>query len=450
MSGAFARFGLGTRPRLGWGLYDWANSAFYTIVVTAVYPVFFEAYASAGSPPGAAAYRHSWATTIALVVAALLSPVLGVAADSMGAKKKLLGLFLGLGVISTAATALVQEGQWLLAATCFVVGNIGIVGSLVFYDSLLPHLVAGERREEEMDRISSAGYALGYLGGGLALLFALVVVAKPQAFGFSDTYAAMRASFVGCAVWWGLFSLPLFRWLPEPPRSGPPVPLAALPRVAIAELASTFRHLRRYRQALLLLVAVAIYSDGIGTIVRMAAIFGADLGIGTGTLIATVLAIQFVGIPFAVLFGALGAKIGAKRAILVALAIYIGISIYAYFVKTATGFIVLGLLVGTVQGGAQALSRSLFASFVPPQRSSEFFGFFSVFEKFAGILGPAAFGVVIAATGSTHAAILVVVAFFVVGGALLLRVDVEEGRRAAQEGEVEKIGQPGVAAEGGR
>ena len=178
---------------------------------------------------------------------------------------------------------------------------------------------------------------------------------------------------------------------------------------------------------------VAIYSDGIGTIVRMAATFGTDLGIQPGVLIGTVLAIQFVGIPFALLFGALGAKIGAKRAILVALVIYVGITVYAYFVRGTVGFVVLGLLVGTVQGGAQALSRSLFASFVPPQHSSEFFGFFSVFEKFAGILGPALFGVVVAATGSSRAAILGVVAFFVVGGALLLRVNVEEGRRAAQE-----------------
>ncbi len=438
----FARVGLGSKPLLGWALYDWANSAFYTIVITAVYPIFFNQYAAAGAAAGVATIRHTNATTIALVTVALLSPLLGAAADRMGAKKALLGGFVGLGVAATAAMALVDRGEWALASACFVLANIGIVGSLVFYDSLLPHIVrqgsAGvvethpESREDEMDRVSSAGYAMGYLGGGLALALAVVVIARPAWLGLGDTYAAMRLMFVVTAVWWVLFSLPLFRWVPEPPRASAPVRLAALPGVAVRALVDTFRHLRRYRQALLLLVAVAIYMDGVGTIVRMAVTFGSDLGISTGTLIGTVLAVQFVGMPFAMLFGALGARIGAKRALLVGLAIYVGISVYAYFVDGPKEFVAMGLLVATVQGGVQALSRSLFASFVPPHRSSEFFGFFSVFEKFAGILGPLVFGRVVEATGSSRAAIFAIVAFFLVGGAILLRVDVEEGRRAAQ------------------
>jgi UMF1 family MFS transporter len=431
------RLGMGSKPLLGWTLYDWANSAFYTIVVTAVYPVFFGRYAAAGAPEGAASIRHANATTLALVVVAVLSPLLGVAADRLGAKKALLALFTALGVVATAATALVGKGEWGLASACFVVANIGIVGSLVFYDSLLPHLVSAERREEEMDRLSSAGYALGYLGGGLALLFALVAIAKPQAFGFADAFAAMKASFVFTAVWWALFSLPLFRWVPEPKRTGPRVSLAALPLIAVRELGTTFKHLRLYRQAFLLLVAVAIYMDGVGTIVRMAATFATDLNVPANTVIATIVGVQFVGMPFALLFGALGAKIGAKRALLLGLAVYVVISVYAYFVTSATGFVVLGLLVATVQGGVQALSRSLFASFVPPQRSSEFFGFFSVFEKFAGILGPLVFAAVVSATHSSRAAILGIVVFFIVGGALLMRVNVEEGRRAARAAAVE-------------
>lgn len=436
------RIGLGSRTQVAWALYDWANSAFFTIVVTAVFPVFFGGYAAAGVPAGIASIRYANATTVALIVVALMSPLLGAAADSLGAKKVLLGVFLGLGVLSTAAMALVGKGDWVFAAVCFAAGNIGIVGSLVFYDSLLPHVIAGENPEAEMDRVSSAGYALGYLGGGVALGLALVAIAQPQRFGFADTYAAMRASFVGCALWWGLFSIPLFRRVPEPPARGPRVGLLALPGVAVRELASTFRHLRRYRQALLLLVAVAIYSDGIGTIVRMAARYGQELGLGPGLLISTVLAIQFVGMPFALLFGVLGARIGAKWAIAIGLAIYVAISVYAWFVPLfehkAAAFIVLGLLVGTVQGGTQALSRSLFASFVPPQRSSQFFGFFSVFEKFAGIFGPLVFAAGVAATGSSRAGILGIVLFFVVGGVLLLRVDVEAGQRAAREGAAEE------------
>ncbi|HEV8629358.1 MAG TPA: MFS transporter, partial [Thermoanaerobaculia bacterium] len=336
---------------------------------------------------------------------------------------------LALGVVPTGAMALVGRGQWQLAAALFVLSNVGIVGSLVFYDSLLPHIAP----PGQLDRVSAAGYALGYLGGGLALLLALLPIAHPQAWGLPDTFAAMRASFLGTALWWGLFSLPLFRWVPEPPASGPPVRLLSLPLAAARRLAGTLRDLRRYRQAFLLLLAVAVYSDGIGTIVRMAAIYGAELGLKAPLLIGTVLMIQFVGIPFSLLFGALAARIGAKRAILLGLAIYVGISVYGYFVKTAVDFVVLGVLVAVVQGGTQALSRSLFASFVPAARSSEFFGFFSIFEKFAGILGPALFAAVVVATGSSRNGILGIVAFFLVGGALLLRVDVEEGRRAALE-----------------
>lgn len=430
-----ARVGLGSKPLLGWGLYDWANSAFYTIVITAVYPVFFGSYAAAGAAEGEASIRHANATTIALVVVAVLSPLLGAAADSLGAKKKLLAVFLAIGVVSTAAMALVDRGEWPLASACFIFANIGIVGSLVFYDSLLPHVVgrpAGAEREAEMDRVSSAGYAMGYLGGGMALLLGLFPIAQPQRFGFADTFAAMRTVFLFTAVWWALFALPLFRWVPEPATSGPRAPLLSVPGIAVRQLVDTFRHLRRYRQAFLLLVAVAIYMDGVGTIVRMAATFATDLKIAPNTIIVTILAVQFLGIPFAFLFGALGAKIGAKRALLVGLAIYVGISTFGYFVRGAAGFVVLGLSVATVQGGVQALSRSLFASFVPPSRSSEFFGFFSVFEKFAGILGPLVFARVVEATGSSRAAIFAIVAFFLVGGALLLRVDVEEGRRAAQ------------------
>lgn len=422
-----ARAGLGSRPLLGWALYDWANSAFYTLVVASVYPVFFQRYAAAGSPPGVATNRHAVASFVALAVVAVLSPLLGAAADSLGAKKRMLALFLGLGVAPTAAMGLVGQGDWALASGLFVLANVGIVGSLVFYDALLTSVAP----PGAMDRVSSAGYALGYLGGGLALLLALVFIRAPLRFGLPDAYAAMRWSFVGVAVWWLLFALPLFRWVPEPPAAAARVPLRALPAVTVRRLGATLRDLRRFRQAFLLLIAVAVYSDGVGTIIRMAAIYGAELGLSEGVLIGTVLLIQFVGMPCALLFGALGQRLGTKPALLIGLTIYAGISVYGYFVRTATQFLVLGLMVALVQGGVQALSRSLFASFVPADRSAEFFGFFSIFEKFAGIAGPALFAAVVAATGSSRHAILGVVAFFVVGGALLLRVDVAEGRRTA-------------------
>jgi UMF1 family MFS transporter len=428
MSGGWlGRLGLGSRPLWGWALYDWANSAFYTLIVASVYPVFFGRFAADGAPPGLASSRHAMATFVALLAVAVMAPFLGAAADLRPMKKRLLTLFLLLGVAATAAMGLVERGEWAFASALFVMANVGVVGSIVFYDALLPHVA----RRDELDRVSTAGYALGYLGGGLALALAVVVIGRPQAFGFADTWSAMRVSFVFVAAWWLLFSLPLLRWVKEPlVEAAEPGPLA---RIAVRRLAGTFREIRRYQQAFLLLVAVMIYSDGIGTIIRMAAIYGTEIGLTEGVLIGTILIVQFLGIPFALLFGWLGQRIGTKRAILVGLVVYCGISVFGYFVRTAADFIVLGVLVATVQGGTQALSRSLFASLVPAQKATEFFGFFAIFEKFAGTLGPGLFAVIVAATGSSRHAILGVVAFFVVGGALLLRVDVEAGRQAVAE-----------------
>jgi UMF1 family MFS transporter len=423
------RLGLDRPAVRGWLLYDWANSAMYVVIVTAIFPIFFSSVAAAELPKEEALYRFSLATTIGLAFIAVLAPILGAVADHSATKKRLLAGFMALGAAAVGAMALIHHGQWLFAAALFIVANIGVNGSFVFYDALLPHVA----REGELDRVSSAGYALGYLGGGVALLLALLVIADPGRFGIADTYVAMRWSFLGVGLWWAGFSLPLFRWVPEPPAAGAAVPLRELPAATLRRLSGTMHHLRRYRQALLLLVAVAVYSDGIGTIIRMAALYGAELGLSEGTLIGTVLAIQFVGVPCAFLFGWLGSRIGTKRALLVGLTIYCGISVYGYFVRTAVQFVGLGMMVALVQGGTQALSRSLFASFVPASRSAEFFGFFSVFEKFAGVLGPALVVGVVGMTGSSRNAILGVVVFFVVGGALLLRVDVREGQAAALE-----------------
>ncbi|MFN2383997.1 MAG: MFS transporter, partial [Gemmatimonadota bacterium] len=206
--------------------------------------------------------------------------------------------------------------------------------------------------------------------------------------------------------------------------------------------AETFRALRTYRQALLLLIAFLVYNDGIGTIIRMAAIYGAEVGIERSALIGAILLAQVIGIPFAFGFGWLAGRIGPKRAILLGLGVYVGISVLAYGMRTATHFYLLALAVGTVQGGCQALSRSLFASLIPRHRSSEFFGFYGVLEKFAGVLGPVVFGLTIALTGSSRGAILSVISFFVVGGLLLTRVDIEGGRRAARAAEAERLPVP--------
>jgi UMF1 family MFS transporter len=438
LQGLLFRLGL-HRPELrAWALYDWANSAMVTTVVTAVFPIYFTAVAAAGAAPAEATRRFAVATTAGLLLVALLSPLLGTLADVRPLKKPMLGGFLALGVTATAALFLVQRGDWLLGSALFVLGNVGLNGSFVFYDSLLPHVAHGE----ELDRVSTAGYALGYLGGGLLLGMNLAWIQRPEWFGLpsgpglSPAQATLpaRLAFLSVAAWWLLFSAPLFLRVPEPRVRAAPAGVPAV-RLTAERLLRTFRALRQHRQALLMLLAFLVYNDGIGTIIRMATAYGTEIGIGQGELIAAVLLVQFVGVPFAFLFGGLASRMGAKRAILLGLAVYAGISVVGYTMRTAAGFFALAVLVGMVQGGTQALSRSLFASLVPRHQSGEFFGFFSVTEKVAGILGPALFAVAITVAGSSRAAVLSVIAFFVVGAVLLLSVDVEAGQRAAREAE---------------
>ena len=292
-----------------------------------------------------------------------------------------------------------------------------------------------------MDRVSSAGYAIGYVGGGLLLAVSLLMIQRPAWFGIPNGEMAMRLSFLAAALWWLLFSIPLFRRVPEPPV--PPElrrkPGESLVRVSVVRLGQTLREVKQYKQTLLFLIAFFIYNDGIGTIIRMASIYGTEIGIERGFLIGSLLLGQVVGVPFSFLFGMLAGKIGAKRAIFVALAVYFGISVFGYSMKTPRDFLIMAILVGTVQGGSQALSRSLFTTMIPKHKSSEFFAFFSVFEKFAGILGPAVFSLVITATGSSRGAILSLILFFFVGGLLLALVNVEKGQQAAREAEAKAL-----------
>ncbi len=430
--GVLDRLGL-TRPELrAWALYDWAHSAFVTTVITTLFPIYFATVAAAGMPEEQATAHYATATAVALGVVAVLSPVLGALSDRAGILKRLLGGFLGLGVVCTAALAGVGQGDWRWGLVLFGLGNVGVTGSIVFYDALLRHIA----RDEELDRVSTAGYALGYLGGGVQLALQLVLVLRPGWFGLADSAAATRVAFVLTALWWLLFSLPLFRRIAEP---RPVAALHALPRLSVrgtfAQLWDTFRALRHHGQALKLMVAYLLYSDGIGTIIRMSTLYATEVGIDAGSLLGALLLTQTVGIPCTLLFGRAAGRVGARRALLFALAVYCVVTVLAYFMRGPGHFLALALLVGVVQGGSQALSRSLFAQMVPRHRSAEFFGLFSVFEKTTAILGPTLMAATIHLSGSSRGAVLSLLLFFVSGGAVLLRIDVAAGRRAAREAE---------------
>jgi UMF1 family MFS transporter len=424
-----SRVGL-DRPELrAWAMYDWANSAFWTTVIVAVFPPFFSDYAADGLSANAATARFAWSTTIAVTIVAILGPVLGAIADYRAVKKRMLGFFMVFGVIATLLMATIGRGNWVYAAVVFILANIGVAASQVFYDSLLPHIA----RPDELDRVSTAGFAVGFLGGGVLLLVNLAWILSPGTFGLPDTVAAIKLSFVSVAVWWLVFSIPLFRRVPEPPRvldpdeTGTESPV----RVAVERLSKAFHELRGYRQAFLLLIAFLLYNDGIQTIIRMAAIYGAEIGIDRNAQIAAFVVVQFTGIPCSFLFGSAAHRIGPKSALYVALAVYIGISILGYFMTTTWQFFALAFLVGTVQGGSQALSRSLFARMIPKHKSSEYFGFFSVFEKFAGIAGPMLFAASVTLFGNSRAAVLSVIIFFIAGALVLTRVNVAEGEAQA-------------------
>ncbi len=655
------------RRKRAWAMYDWANSAFATTILAAVLPAYYSGVAGATLPSEATATSY-WSLTlsISLLIVAVLSPILGTISDVMRGKKKFLSVFVGIGVVGTGLLAFVGTGDWLLASLLFVVGRVGFSASIVFYDSLLPHVA----RPDDVDRLSTTGYAIGYLGGGLLLAINIGMIFVLGA----ETGA--RLSFVSVAIWWAVFSIPLLRIVPEPPAAALARAGQNVVRASVNQLRATFADLRQYRELFKFLVAFLIYNDGIGTIIGIAVIYGAELGLGTLELIGALLLVQFVGIPFSFVFGripykdephrafflafillnlallpvaALGGKallpddltgaplpdypaegaavgtgvytttgdavrrgviaqadsslsvvpapdvwatrtepdatfegdklvygsasapdaaysltyngqrvelfysegpdrgifrvildgapvefddsdsdlqpgeidayrktvrwnnrltieadgagvhtlvvrntgqrdsrsagtrldvgrvevlpparrvnlgvvlgllagvelaalalawavlgrlvarlagtLNTKRAVLLALLIYSVIATLGYFVDSVLEFWLLAWLVAVVQGGSQALSRSLYASMSPRAKSGEFFGFFSVMEKFAGIIGPAIFAAVVVVFDSSRPAVFSLIALFILGGWLLTRVDVDEGRRAAQ------------------
>lgn len=423
------------RPELrAWVMYDWAISAVYAVIMSAVFPIYFVKVAGENLPEGRATQWWSTANAVGFVLLAVLSPLLGALADAAALKKRLMALFMAIGASATAAMFLIQRGEAWLASVLFVLALGGANGSMTFYLSLLPHLA----RNDEVDRVSTAGYAFGNIGAVLLLALNLAWIQWPDWFGLrtGDSTLPVRLAFVSVAVWWAFFSLPTLLRVPEPPRTldagGPgrkPV------RAAFTRLVGTLRELRGYRNAFRMLLAFMVYNEGILTIAKMATAHGTEIGIDQGDLIAAVLLVYLVGVPFTLLFGRLAQRIGAKRSLFMGLLGYTGISGLGFFMKTAAHFYVLAILVGMVVGGMQALSRSLFASMIPRHRSAEFFGFYGVCEKVAGITGPLFFALTIGMTGSSRWAILCLSAFFVVGAALLTFVDVEAGRRAVRTSE---------------
>jgi UMF1 family MFS transporter len=416
------------RAQRAWCLYDWANSAFATSVVAAILPVYFARTAAKSMPASDATALWGYASAAALAVTALLSPLVGALADQSRRRKPLLLACVLLGTAGTLGLALTPGGAWHALLISFAVAFIAFATGNVLYDSLLPG-VAGPT---DMHRVSARGFAWGYIGGGVLLAVNLAMVTMPARFALPDAATATRAAFATVAAWWLAFSLPLFRDVPEPEAERTGVPARELPGAVLRQLGGTVRSLGRQPDLLRFLVAFWLYSDGIGTIIKMATIYGVEVGLGDKDLMGALLMVQIVAAPASIAFGRLARPLGARGTVMLGIAGYVGISVFAYFLRSPWQFWTLAALVALFQGGTQALSRSMFASLVPREKTSEMFGFYSVSEKLAGVVGPILFGAVTQLTHGGRLATLTLLPLFLGGAWMLSTVDLERGRRAAE------------------
>jgi UMF1 family MFS transporter len=406
----------------GWALYDWANSAFATTVMAGFFPVFFKQYWNTGTDVNVSTARLGLANSLASIIIVLLAPLLGACADQGSAKKKFLIFFTFLGVTMTAGLALVGEGHWLAAASLYVLALIGFSGGNIFYDSLLPAVAP----ENKYDIVSALGYALGYLGGGLLFAVNVWMTVAPRTFGLADAGAAIRVSFLTAGVWWALFALPLLYWVREP-AAAVKRPVGKIISAGLKQLYRTLAEIRQARTIFLFLLAYWFYIDGVDTIIRMAVDYGMALGFEANALLAALLITQFIGFPAALAFGYLGEKTGARRAIFIAIGLYLGITVWGALMKNKNEFYLLAGMVGLVQGGIQALSRSYYARLIPADKTAEYFGFYNMLGKFAAVIGPVLMGLsglAVRKLGGSSAAssrisLLSVALLFLAGGILL-------------------------------
>lgn len=415
------------RAVLSWAMYDWANSAFATTVIAGFFPIFFKDYWSQGTEPTESTFWLGSSVATASLIVAILAPLLGAMADRGGAKKRSLLLCAGLGILATGGLFWVGQRHWLTAALLYVLGTVGFLGSLIFYDAL----IVSVSESSTVERVSARGYALGYLGGGLLFLSNVIAVERPGLFGLSGPADAVRWAFVSVALWWAVFSLPLWAFVPEPP-GGRPMSCVQSAREGFGQVIQTLYEIRKLKVVSRFLLAYWFYIDGVDTIITMAVDYGKSLGFGTTELMTALLVVQFVGFPFTYVMGYVAHKWGTKRTILLCLMGYMLVTIlgaqldlkpYRLCGVEISKFYTLACMVAMVQGGAQALSRALYARLIPPDRAAEFFGFYNMLSKFAAIMGPMLIGTVGRLTGKPRWGMQSVVVLFIIGALILLRVN---------------------------
>ena len=374
----------------GWAMYDWANSAFATSVMAGFFPIFFKQYWSYGADVNMSTAQLGLGNSISSLFVALMAPILGAIADKGSAKKKFMIFFAYLGVLMTAGLFLVQKGEWVWAIFIYAMGIIGFSGANIFYDSLLPSVASQDR----IDYVSSFGFAMGYLGGGLLFLINVLMTLMPEKFGLADAASAVRFSFVSVAIWWGLFTIFAILWVPEEKSPDSSRNIGKIIRDGFRQFIGTFRKIRYLKTVFLFLLAYWFYIDGVDTIIRMAVDYGMSLGFDSNDLIVALLITQFVGFPAALVFGQLGQRWGVRKSIYLAIVIYMFVTIWGIMMTNKQEFYILAIIIGLVQGGIQALSRSYYSRLIPIDQSGEYYGFYNMLGKFAAIIGPALMGIV--------------------------------------------------------
>ena len=410
------------RKVIAWAMYDWANSAFALSVLAVLYPILLGSYWSAGDSGAAVTARLAFITAAASGIVSILAPIFGTIADAGGYRKRFLLALALVGAAMTASLALVGEGNWPWALGLYLFASIGFYSSTVFYDSLLIDVT----EPKYFHFVSSLGFSLGYLGGAILLALHVWMLLSPATFGLTSSVEVIKFAFVSVGVWWAVFLIPLILFVPE--NKSRALAAGSVVRAAYTELKKTALEVRKYRNVVVFLAAYWLYFGGVFTVIFLAANYGQRLGFEQTDLVTALMITNFVGFPATLLYGFLGQRFGAKAGIYLALIVYVLVSSWAVFMTDVRQFYVMAIIIGCVQGGVQGLSRSLYASLIPPDQPGEFFGFYNMITKFSHVLGPVLVGLAATFSDDPGHVLLAVLPLFIGGGLLLSLVRVPDSQ----------------------
>ena len=400
-----------------WAFYDWANSGFATTVMAGFFPIFFKSFWAGDLEAAESTFVIGSVNSLIGLLIAISAPILGAIADAGKTKKKFLFIFASLGILATGYLFFIPESSWKLAVVFYGLGVIGFSGGNIFYDSLIISVSSPDER----NRTSSLGFSLGYLGGGILFLVNVLMYLYPQWFGLSGPADAVLWSFMSVAIWWLIFSLPLLLYVKEKDELMN-IEKTNVVTTAFANLLNTAKSVRNYKKVVIFLLAYFLYMDGVDTIIRMATSYGSDIGLSASSMISALLLTQFVGFPATLVFGFYADKFGYKESLTFAIIVYIGVVLFSSQMDTATEFFIVAGIIGLVQGGVQAISRSYFSNLIPQDKAAEFFGFYNFIGKSSVFLGPFMVSGIALLTGSPSMGILSLLILFIPGLILLWKV----------------------------